>query len=298
MFPSWLPLTVTFSLLACTDRTLRPVPELVTVASAGHTVILPAEPRSVIVLFPCFSCDAADTQAESLIPEEALADNVAVVLMELNGRIFLTEREASALADSIDVIMRTHHLEGKPAVYGGFSSGGNMAVLLAKEQMLSPRAPINLCGLFVVDSPLELAHLYRMSEKHQEHPVEGTAGEARMLVRMLGGKLGTPIDSLHNYEAFSPISDSEQSIAPLKELAIRIYTEPDTAWWMENRGYSYQELNAARLEDFHEQLLRMGHQRTEFIITSGRGVQRGNPHPHAWSIVEEKELVRWVLAMQ
>jgi len=297
-FVPWSAIT-SISIVACTASvTPTHIDEVQRVVHPQYTVVLPPEPRATIVLFPCFSCDAADTQAEFLIPKEAIANDVAVVLMEANERIFLTAQETGVLADSIEAIMSTLGLGDKPVVYGGFSSGGNVAVLLAKEQQRAPRASIDLRGLFVVDSPLDLAHLYRMSEKHQEHPVEGTAGEARMVVRMLGSTLGTPTDSLHNYEACSPISESEQSIVPLKELAIRIYTEPDTAWWMENRGYSYEELNAARLEDFHEQLLRMGHQRAELVITSGRGVQRGDRHPHAWSIVEEKELVRWVLSLQ
>ena len=39
------------------------------------------------------------------------------------------------------------------------------------------------------------------------------------------------MDNGVNYEAFSPVTRSEVSIAPLRNLPLRLYTEPDTAWW-------------------------------------------------------------------
>ena len=46
--------------------------------------------------------------------------------------------------------------------------------------------------------------------------------------------------------------------------------------------------------DVDDTLVAVGNARAEYITTEGRGVQHGNRHPHAWSIVEERELVRWM----
>jgi len=118
--------------------------------------------------------------------------------------------------------------------------------------------------------------------------------EARMVVALLDSTLGSPADSLANYERAAPLLNSSASVAPLKDLPIRFYTEPDTAWWRANRDDSYEELNAFAMKRIHVTLVAVGNARAEYITTAGRGVQHGNRHPHAWSIVEERELVRWM----
>lgn len=52
---------------------------------------------------------------------------------------------------------------------------------------------------------------------------------------------GTPEEALHNYRKFSPYSFSDttqQSIKPLINLPIRLYTEPDVLWWL-GEGVDY-----------------------------------------------------------
>jgi hypothetical protein len=48
------------------------------------------------------------------------------------------------------------------------------------------------------------------------------------------------------------------------------------------------------MKRIHDTLVAAGNMRAEYITTEGRGVQHGNRYPNAWSIVEERELVRWI----
>ena len=116
-----------------------------------------------------------------------------------------------------------------------------------------------------------------------------------MVVALLDSTLGPPTDSMPNYERSAPLLNTAASVAPLKDLPIRFYTEPDTAWWRANRDDGYEELNAFGLKRIHDTLVAVGNAWAEYITTEGRGVQHGNRHPHAWSIVDEKELVNWIL---
>lgn len=267
--------------------------------TADHQLLVPPEPKALLVLFPCYSCDAQDTRDESRITDEAVANNVAVLLMDLNRHLFLSEAETNALLDTIAAIDRTHELAGTPVFFGGFSSGGNVAVLLAKQLKRMPRKDILLSGLFVVDSPLDLSQLYPIWTKHAEHSlVPVSRKESAMVIALLDSTLGNPIDSAANYEAFSPVTTSAASIAPLKDLPVRLYTEPDTVWWRIDRGDRYEDMNACYLEKLHAQLVVIGNARAEFITTYGRGIQHGHRHPHAWSIVDEKELVKWIIREQ
>jgi hypothetical protein len=168
-------------------------------------------------------------------------------------------------------------------------------VLLAKELVRAPRPGIGLKGVFAVDSPLDLVHLYECSKRDlAKTSFPEYKEEARYIQAFLDSTLGSPADSMPNYERSAPLLNSAASVAPLKDLPIRFYTEPDTAWWRANRDDSYEELNAFAMKRIHDTLVAVGNVRAEYITTEGRGVQHGNRHPHAWSIVDERELVRWI----
>ena len=282
------------ALCSCTQRPEVAAP--VEITTADYQLVVPPAPKATLILFPCFSCDAADTRSESKITAEASANDIAVLMMNFNQRLFLSHEERTALLDMIAAAIADHHLNAEHVFIGGFSSGGNMAVLLAREIERNRDRRIGLKGLFVVDSPLDLAQLYPIWKRHAEQStVPSSRGEGAMVIAMLDSTLGNPTDSAANYEVYSPVTTSLASVSLLKDLAVRLYTEPDTAWWRINRGDRYEDLNACYLEKLHAQLQTAGCAKAEFIATKDRGIQHGHRHPHAWSIVEEKDLVRWIL---
>jgi hypothetical protein len=263
--------------------------------TTAYDLIIPAEPKALLILFPCFPCDAADTRAESHIADTAAANGIAVLMMNFNQHILMSDAEKREVLDTIAAAVKAHGVDATNTFIGGFSSGGNVSVLLAKELVRAPRPGIGLKGVFAVDSPLDLVHLYACSKRDlAKSSFPEYKGEARYLIAFLDSTLGAPTDSLANYERSAPLLNSPASVAPLKDLPIRFYTEPDTAWWRTNRDDSYEELNSFAMKRIHDTLVAVGNARAEYITTEGRGVQHGNRHPHAWSIVEERELVRWM----
>ncbi len=270
--------------------------------TAYYDLIIPAEQdlsrtsgNALLILFPCFSCDAADTQEESRIPEAAAANGIAVLLMNYNRHLLMSGAEQEQVISTIAGAVKEHGVDASNTFIGGFSSGGNVSVLIAKALLKSTDAPVQVKGVFAVDSPLDLSHLYQASKHRLERPsFPDQKGEARMVVALLDSTLGDPATNGPAYEAASPLMDTEASIAPLVDLPVRFYTEPDTAWWRVNRGDSYEDMNAFALKRLHGALLAAGNLNAEYITTEGRGFQHGRRHPHAWSIVDEQELVKWI----
>jgi hypothetical protein len=264
--------------------------------TADYDLIIPANQKALLILFPCFPCDAADTRAESPIADTAVANGIAVLLMNFNQHILMSEAEKRDVLDTIAAAVKAHGVDAANTFIGGFSSGGNVSVLLAKELVRAPRPGIGLKGVFAVDSPLDLVLLYECSQRDlAKSSFPEYKDEARYLQAFLDSTLGSPTDSMANYERSAPLLNSSASVAPLKDLPIRFYTEPDTAWWRANRDDSDEELNAFAMKRIHDTLVAVGNARAEYITTEGRGVQHGNRHPHAWSIVDERELVRWIM---
>jgi hypothetical protein len=270
--------------------------------TADYDLIIPAEQdlsrpsgKALLILFPCFSCDAADTQAESRIADTAAANGIAVLMMNFNRHIMMSEAEKEEVIGMIAGAVKEHGVDASNTFIGGFSSGGNVSVLLAKALLRSAVPPVKLKGVFAVDSPLDLVLLYECSQRDlAKTTFPEYKDEARYVMALLDSTLGPPTDSLASYERSAPLLNTATSVAPLKDLPIRFYTEPDTAWWRANRDDSYEELNSFGLKRIHDTLVAAGNARSEYITTEGRGIQHGNRHPHAWSIVEEKELVNWI----
>lgn len=264
--------------------------------TADYDLIIPAAgQKALLILFPCFGCDAADTQEETTIPEAAAANGIAVLMMNYNHHLLMSAAEQEKVINVIAGAVKEHGVDASNTFIGGFSSGGNVGVLIAKALLKSTDAPVQVKGVFAVDAPLDLSHLYQASKHRVERPsFPDQKGEARMVVAILDRALGDPATNVRAYEAASPLMDAEASVAPLVDLPVRFYTEPDTTWWRVNRGDGYADMNAFALKRLHGALLAAGNLNTEYITTEGRGFQHGRRHPHAWSIVDEQELVQWI----
>ena len=266
--------------------------------TADYDLIIPAEQKALLVLFPCFSCDAADTRSESKITHEATVNSITVMLMNFNRHLMMSDAERDEVIGIIEGAVKQQQVNAENTFIGGFSSGGNVTMLLAKSLLASTDPPVQLKGVFAVDSPLDLSHLYLASKRALERPTfPEHKDENRMVVALLDSTLGDPGTDSAAYEARSPLMNTVASLRPLNDLPTRFYTEPDTTWWRVNRGASYEDMNAFSLERLHKTLRVVGNDRADFITTKDRGIQHGNRHPHAWSVMDEKELVKWITSL-
>ena len=78
---------------------------------------------------------------------------------------------------------------------------------------------------------------------------------------------------------------------------MRIYTEPDINWWFKERGDDFTGMNSTECSAMINELNRLGNQNAELMITQNKGYRKpdNQRHPHSWSIVENDELIQWLL---
>jgi acetyl esterase/lipase len=214
---------VAISLIACQS----PTPSKKLAPSEIHTptydLLLPTEQdlsrpsgKALLILFPCFPCDAADTRAESRIADTAAANGIAVLMLNFNRHILMSEAEQQEVIGTIAAAVKAHGVDATNTFIGGFSSGGNVSVLLAKELVRAPRSGIGLKGVFAVDSPLDLVHLYECAQRDlAKSSFPEYKDEARYIQAFLDSTLGSPTDSLSNYERAAPLLNSSASVAPM-----------------------------------------------------------------------------------
>lgn len=255
--------------------------------------------KGLLILFPCFPCDAENTMNEFKITEISKKNGFSVLAMNFNERLYLNQKEKQELAEQLTTIVREHNLSEKNIFIGGFSSGGNVSLLICdylkkNENQIQPK------GVFVVDSPVDLLGLYKTAKKNLELNISKPSVQESTWIKALFDKeFGKPANGITNYVLNSPFTFETQNIDNLKglnKLKIRFYTEPDLKWWKENGRNEYVNLNAFYLQKLSDKLKNeFGDKNVELIKTENKGYRsNGERHPHSWSIVNEKDLVNWM----
>ncbi|MCY7351176.1 MAG: hypothetical protein LH606_10980 [Cytophagaceae bacterium] len=199
-------------------------------------------------------------------------------------------------------LCRQHHVLPGKVILGGFSAAGTMAVRYAQycAEGKSKRG-IRPAAIFAGDPPLDYERLWHQAEKSVKlnfHPVAAAEGKSLMdsMIRRFGG---SPQVAQTRYRSESPYNFYAEKGGRgylLGKTPLRLYTEPDVHWWMENRRKDYYDLNAMDCAGLVNELRIQGSSTAELITTTDKGYRPdGTRHPHSWSIMDEKDLMAWCL---
>ncbi|MGI9525730.1 MAG: hypothetical protein ACR2MS_01325 [Weeksellaceae bacterium] len=256
--------------------------------------------KGLLILFPCFPCDAENTLSEFKISEISVKNDFSVLAMNFNQHLYLNQKEKQELAEQLTDIVREQNLSEKNIFIGGFSSGGNVSLLIS-DYLVNNKSPIQPKGVFIVDSPIDLLGLYGTAEKNLKFNFsESSIQESTWIKNMFDKEFGNPSYGINTYEQNSPYTFQTENIdnlKGLKKVKIRFYTEPDLKWWKEYAKNEYEDLNAFYIHKLSDKLKNeFGENNVELINTENRGYRaNGERHPHSWAIVNAKDLVNWML---
>lgn len=193
-------------------------------------------------------------------------------------------------------VREKHKLTDLDYYVGGFSIGGSTAIKFAENESLKPKA------IFAVDPPLDLERYYNSSKREIRLSVNSSPDEERvyMIERLEKEMGGSPEIALKNYYKTSPYSFSDTTQTAIKNiirLPLRIYSEPDVNWWLKENAEDFTGMNATECSAMINELNRLGNTKAELIITQNKGYRKpdNSRHPHSWSIVDNNELIEWLL---
>jgi len=279
------------------------VPDYVIDESEDYKLILPSHPTSLLVLFPCFPCGIDNTLIEFDIKQETVDNNIAVLALAFNKRLWLTLEEKTEMEQLLLTVAKKKKLNLDNVVFGGFSSGGNVSLLMS-DYLKSIKSPIAPNGTFIVDSPIDLFQLYHSSIKNIEKNFsKPSVDESTWIVDTFESEFGKADSNFVHFENASPFmtaSSELKNASNLKDVKLRFYSEPDTTWWWENRHTKYEDMNAFSIEKFSIKLKKIyGTANVEYITTENKGYRKnGTHHPHSWSIVNQTDLIKWIKEME
>jgi hypothetical protein len=190
-------------------------------------------------------------------------------------------------------------LNEKEIYLGGYSSGGNVSLLIGNHLVSKEILGLKPKGIFIIDSPLDMHALYKASEKNiARNFSDVSVNESTYIINMLEKTLGNPDVSFSSYEqnsVFTSFTENFSNVENLKNVKLRFYSEPDFDWWKENRMADPDQLNAIYIEKLSQVLNENEFREVEYISTKNRGFRaNGERHPHSWSIVEIDGLLEWI----
>lgn len=258
------------------------------------------EVKAVLILFGGYPETAEDIKREFKILDIVRKNNIALILSNFNRKLWLEENEKHKLAKSLQDIVEANQLPIDDIYIGGFSSGGVVSLLISNFIVGMKQFYIDPKGVFIVDSPIDLAALYKSSEINIDRNFsEPAIQESTWLLKSLGDNFGNPEDDIKKYEdkaVFTFSTNNTSNLEKLKRTKIRLYTEPDILWWKKNRMVDYQQMNAFYIKKLSESLKIKGFEKIEYIPTENKGYRSdGERHPHSWAIVDKNDLINWML---
>lgn len=251
--------------------------------------------QNVLFIFPGFGADAESTLSEFELHREANDHHLSIVYLDFNQHLFLTHAEKEYLAKEMSLIREQHFPEANSFI-AGFSSGGTIALSLC-EYLLQSENQLQLKGLMMVDSPIDLNYLYGINKKNIERNYSAIAFQESMYIN---GILKQKEEETFYYEKYNLYDVRRNDFSNIQycvaELPILIFTENATNWWRENRGNESNETNYFVLKTFTKNALdRYESAKVLIHISENKGFRKnGKRHPHSWSIVDKKLLLSFI----
>jgi hypothetical protein len=259
----------------------------------------PANPaRGLVVLLPYYGSDANEFSSAAL-PALLAKKNVATMTVSASG--YLVDDDLATLGGLIGEVVQELNIPSGTLVIGGISAGGTGAVRYS-EYCISGHCDVRSrpVAVFSVDAPLDFESWWKREKLNlRRDNKKSSVEESEAIVGALRSAMGgSPNQARQVYLRRSPFLASEKdggNARLLKNVPLRLYTEPDVVWMIENVGRDYYTMNAVDQAALVLQLRALGNTKADLIITSGKGFRPpGKRNPHSWTIVDEPELASWI----
>lgn len=266
-----------------------------------YTLISPAKlPASAFLfLIPGFGETAEEVLQQTSLPIQLAQNGILTVIPTLQDGILsfgVDSLSQQALNLILNDVVAKHKLRDQKFYVGGFSIGGSCALKYAENPTIPPTA------IFAIDPPIDFEAFYYSAKRNVRLSEAGQANPENiyMIDRLEKETGGSPATHRMQYYKLSPysISDTTQTaVKKLTDIPIRIYTEPDVNWWLSERNADLTGMNATYCSAMINELNRLGNKNAVLITTQNKGYRKpdNRKHPHSWSIVDNEELVQWLL---
>lgn len=266
-----------------------------------YTIIYPPKLpwTGYIFLIPGFGETAENVLQQTDLPNKLALNGILTIIPTFQDGILsfgVDSLSQQTFAKIHKDVTSKHKLIDKKFYVGGFSIGGSCVIKYAENAEIKPTA------VFAIDPPLDFERFYNSAKRdiRLSKEIEANQENIYMIDRLEKETGGSPTTNLTEYYNISPYSFSDttqRAIKKLIKIPLRIYIEPDINWWLKERNADFTSMNGTECSAMINELNRLGNQSAELITTQNKGYRKpdNRKHPHSWSIVDNDQLIKWLL---
>lgn len=267
-------------------------------------VVPKSKPIGAVVVLPSGGETIQDLIKQIEIPKLAYSNDILTIIPSINWGTESRETEIKVLNDIFKAIVQKHNVPKNNFVLGGLSTGGMIALTYAEISKKDNNSTFLIpSGVFGLDVPLDKAHMYEYCQREIKRDFsEVGVNEARWIMNNYNETYGgSPQEFPEKYIEASIYSNGAENggnAQYLKNIPIRMYTDLDVNWLINERRRDLYDWNGTDIVAMINDLKLMGNQDANVIITMGKGVRLdGSKHPHSWSIMDNQDLINWILKL-
>ncbi len=283
------------------DGTVR-LSENITVPKidAGYTLWKPSSGKTVGMII--FFHSRRDTINQDVLIQNALKNQLAVLYATTNNPLefFFKESRMQEIANYISVVCNNFQIPSNNLLFCGLSLEGLRALKLTVFLKQNPTYNhIVPRAIAICDAPMDMFRFYQSALKNNVLINELLMPEdGNWISTYVKNNLeGPPDQSLARYIQHSPFAKSVRNggnASYFKNIPLRVYTEPNLDWLLENSRMEYFHINSFDMIGFVDQLYLLGSESAEIIATKYKEeLPEGERKSYDWSIIDEEALVAW-----
>ncbi|MCB9252197.1 MAG: hypothetical protein H6605_06990 [Flavobacteriales bacterium] len=260
------------------------------------------EIKGVLIILPSTWEVAEDAFNNNLKLASIASDSgIMTVVPSINFNLCMDQTAIGFLNITFRDVFEKYKAPMDKVVIGGFSLGGMNAIRYTEfAHQDSVNTYIKPKAVYGIDPPVDFINLYYSFIRTAKKNMSAAAvGEANSYLERMEAQFGdNPEVHPEKYIYYSMYSHNQiegGNAKYLRNIPIRIYSDPDIDWHLRNRNVDLYDMNAldqtAMINDLHQ----MGNNRAEFINALGKGIRpNGMRHPHSRSIAEPVECLHWI----
>ncbi|MFI1770212.1 hypothetical protein [Thalassobellus citreus] len=257
--------------------------------------------KGAIVILPSGGETTEDLIKQITIPKLAYGKGIITIIPSINWGTENREVEIETLNIIFKDVIEKHKIPEENFILGGLSNGGMISLTYAQQAVKDKKKTyLKPKGVFGLDVPLDKAHFYEYCEREiKRNFSELGVGEARWIMNNYNEIYGgSPKEFPEKYIKASIYSNGVENggnAEYLKNIPIRMYTDLDVNWLMNERRRDLYDWNGTDIVAMINDLKLMGNKDANVIITMGKGIKLdGTKHPHSWSIMDNKDCFNWI----
>ena len=257
--------------------------------------------KGAIVILPSGGETTEDLIKQITVPKLAYGKGIVTIIPSINWGTENREVEIETLNIIFKDVIENHKIPEENFILGGLSNGGMISLTYAQQAVKDKKKTyLKPKGVFGLDVPLDKAHFYEYCEREiKRNFSELGVGEARWIMNNYNEIYGgSPKEFPEKYIKASIYSNGVETggnAEYLKDIPIRMYTDLDVNWLMNERRRDLYDWNGTDIVAMINDLKLMGNKDANVIITMGKGIKLdGAKHPHSWSIMDNKDCFNWI----